>query len=55
MRNFSVGDKVICNVSGVSGTVEKIYVPTASEEQTMIRCSDGRLYHAPSSTFVKVK
>ena len=50
---FSVGDKVICIESGIVGTVVKKYFPTACEEQTMVRCDDGRLYHAPTRTFRK--
>lgn len=54
-RGFDIGDKVICKVSGVIGTVEKFYFPTACAEQTMIRTPDGRLYHAPTSEWKKVK
>lgn len=54
-RGFEVGDKVICRISSVVGIVEKFYYPTACAEQTMIRTSDGRLYHAPTNTFVKAR
>lgn len=50
---INVGDKVICTASGVTGIVIKQYVPTSSEEQTMIICSDGRKYHAPTRLFKK--
>ena len=51
---IKIGDNVQCVISGVSGIVIKKYYPTASSEQTMIRCIDGRLYHAPTHTFVKI-
>lgn len=52
MKNdFKIGDKVICIVSGVIGVVIKQYFPTACEQQTMIECADGRLYHAPTRLF----
>ena len=47
---FKVGDHVVC-ITGVSGMVIKQYYPTACEEQTMIRCDDGWLYHAPTRMF----
>ena len=49
-----IGDKVICTASGVTGIVIKQYIPTASEEQTMIMCADGRKYHAPTCLFKKI-
>lgn len=55
MDNIKIGDKVICTVSGVSGVVIKQYYPTACEQQTMVRCDDGRLYHAPTRTWRKKK
>lgn len=48
MRNFDISDRVICVVSGVSGIVEKFYVPTSCEEQTMVLTDNGRRYHAPT-------
>ena len=54
MRNFKIGDKVMCVSSRVVGVVEKFYVPTAYAEQTMIVTADGRRYHAPTSDFVKI-
>lgn len=53
MNNIKIGDYVICIVDGVSGVVVKQYFPTACEEQTMIKTSDGRLYHAPTRYFRK--
>ena len=46
-----VGDIVVCLSSGVRGVVVKQYFPTACDQQTMIRCPDGRLYHAPTICF----
>lgn len=53
-RSFDIGDRVICTESGVIGKAIKFYYPTACAEQTMILCDDGRKYHAPSETFIKV-
>lgn len=53
MNPINVGDSVICVVSGIEGVVIKQYFPTASAQQTMIRCKDGRLYHAPTNTFTR--
>lgn len=53
MGHIKVGDTATCTISGVSGVVVKQYVPTASEQQTMVRCADGRLYHAPTRTWRK--
>ena len=44
---MKVGDRVICIASGVRGVITKIYTPTASAMQIMVRTDDGRLYHAP--------
>lgn len=49
---ISIGDRVVCQ-SGVAGVVVKQYYPTACAEQTMIKCDDGRLYHAPTIMFTK--
>lgn len=54
MSKIKIGDKVICTISGIKGIVIKQYYPTAGEEQTMIRCYDGRLYHAPTITYMVV-
>ena len=51
---IQIGDKVMCIESGVKGIVVKKYYPTACEEQTMIKTDDGRLYHAPTRTFLKI-
>lgn len=48
---MNIGDKVFCVLSGVCGVIFKIYTPTASERQIMVRTGDGRLYHAPYSTW----
>lgn len=53
-NKIHIGDKVICTASGVTGIVIKQYVPTASEQQTMIRCIDGREYHAPTRLYKKL-
>lgn len=49
-----IGDKVVCIASGVTGIIIKQYTPTVSEEQIMIRCIDGRKYHAPTRLFKKL-
>jgi len=51
MRKFGVGDKVINKESKISGRVLRFYIPTSCEEQTLIKTSDGREYHAPTSSF----
>lgn len=51
---YGIGDRVIQIEDGVIGEVIKIYKPTACNYQTMILCDDGRKYHAPSDTFIKV-
>lgn len=52
--DIEIGDHVICKISGIKGVVIKQYYPTACEQQTMVRCDDGRLYHAPTRTYKKV-
>ncbi len=37
------------------GIVVKQYRPTACGQQTMIKCNDGRLFHAPTSDFRKIR
>lgn len=54
-RQFEIGDKVICKLSGICGIVERFYYPTACAEQTMIITDDNRRYHAPTSEFVLIK
>ena len=53
-RGFDIGNRVICIESGVIGKAIKFYYPTTCAEQTMILCDNGRKYHAPSKTFIKV-
>lgn len=52
---LKIGDEVICRESGVIGKIIKFYIPTSCAEQTMIQTLDGRKYHAPTSTFVRIK
>lgn len=54
MDKINIGDKVICQ-TGVIGYVIKIYFPTASAQQIMVKTNDGRLYHAPYSYWGKIK
>lgn len=51
---MKVGDSVICTMTGVQGVIVKIYTPTASEKQIMVRTIGGRLYHAPYRMWVKL-
>lgn len=51
-REFNIGDRILCTVSGVVGKCISFYTPTACEEQTMVLTDDGRRYHAPTSTWV---
>lgn len=51
---YSIGDRVMQTQEKVIGKVIDMYYPTACKQQTMILCDDGRKYHAPSETFVKV-
>lgn len=51
-REFNIGDRILCTVSGVVGKCIGFYTPTACEEQTMVLTDDGRRYHAPTSTWV---
>lgn len=51
---YTIGDRVIQTEDKVIGEVIKMYYPTACKQQTMILCDDGRRYHAPSDTFIKV-
>ena len=50
-EKIEIGDAVVCQCSGVRWIVVKQYFPTACEQQTMIICPDGRLYHAPTRWF----
>lgn len=51
---YTIGDRVMQIEDKVIGEVIKMYYPTACKQQTMILCDDGRKYHAPSDTFIKV-
>ncbi len=56
-NDIKIGDMVLCmdrEYFGVCGVVIKQYHPTASEQQTMIRCHNGLLFHAPTRLFRKV-
>lgn len=53
MRDFDIGDRVICVSTHVCGIVEKFYYPTACSEQTMVITDDGRRYHAPTSEWIR--
>lgn len=51
---MEIGDSVICTMTGVQGVIVKVYTPTASEKQIMVRTVGGRLYHAPYRMWVKL-
>lgn len=55
MNKMKVGDSVICTTTGVQGVIVKIYTPTASEKQIMVRTIGGRFYHAPYRMWVKLE
>ncbi|MGN0502908.1 MAG: hypothetical protein ACI4HN_08280 [Ruminococcus sp.] len=58
VNNIKTGDKVVCTDKGyfgVCGTVIKQYYPTGSEQQSMIECYNGKLFHAPTRCFCKVR
>ena len=50
---MNIGDKVVCVLSAVCGVIVKIYTPTASAPQIMVKTGGGSLYHAPYSTWRK--
>lgn len=52
-QGIGIGDKVVNMQSGVRGVVVKQYYPTSCAQQTMVQVPDGRLYHAPTSTWRK--
>lgn len=56
MNSIKVGDVVMCVTYPLNprGTVIKQYYPTSCGQQTMIRCDDGSLFHAPTNEFVKI-
>lgn len=51
---YDIGDRVMQIEDKVIGEVIKMYYPTACKQHTMILYDDGRKYHAPSDTFIKV-
>lgn len=51
---YQIGDRVVQIENGIIGKVIRFYRPTACKQQTMILCDDGRKYHAPSDTFIRV-
>lgn len=51
---YDIGDRVMQIEDKAIGKVINMYYPTACKQQTMILCDDGRKYHAPSDTFIKV-
>lgn len=51
---YSIGDRAMQTQEKMIGKVIDMYYPTAYKQQTMILCDDGRKYHAPSETFIKV-
>lgn len=56
MDEIKVGDIVMCVTyrGNPCGIVVKQYYPTSCAQQTMIRCNDGRLFHAPTNEFAKI-
>lgn len=54
-RRFNIGDRIICDETGVVGKCIKFYIPTACEEQTMVLTDDRRQYHAPTRMWRKVR
>lgn len=51
---YDIGDEVIQVDDMIVGRVIKLYKPTACKQQTMILCNNGRRYHAPSESFIKL-
>lgn len=51
---YDIGDRVMQTQEKVIGKVIDMYYPTTCKQQTMILCDDGRKYHAPSDTFIKI-
>lgn len=52
---IEIGDRVMCiTYPAARGIVIEQYYPTSSAQQTMIRCDDGKLFHAPTTEFVKI-
>lgn len=48
MNGIKIGDLVICKDSGAIGTALRFYFPTSCKAQLMVKCQDGREYHAPA-------
>lgn len=57
MDKIKVGDMVICVAypGNPCGIVAKQYYPTCCAQQTMIRRNDGRMFHAPTDDFRKIR
>ncbi len=57
MNRIKIGDYVVCATypGKPKGIVIKQYYPTSCPQQTMIQCNDGRMFHAPTEDFVKIK
>lgn len=53
-RDFELGDMIICESTNVVGKAIRFYIPTACEEQTMVRTEDGKKYHAPTREWRKI-
>jgi hypothetical protein len=51
---MEIGTKLICKVSGVSGTFLKENI-SGAKRVTVIKTTDGREYFAPSREFIEVK
>ena len=57
-NKVDIGDKVVCftpEYGQVVGIVTKQYFPTSCEQQTLIQCEDGSMFHAPTRLFRKVR
>ena len=54
--SIKYGDRVMCVTfpGQPRGFVIKQYYPTACPQQTQIICDDGRVFHAPTSDFMKI-
>ena len=55
MRKFEIGSKVYHSEMNITGVILRFYTPTSCAEQTVIRTSDGRRFHAPTSEFDSYK
>ena len=52
---FENGDRVTNKLSGVKGSIIKVYKPTACEYQIMVKTDDGIQYHAPPVDWIRIK